>query len=320
MNKNISRILKLFLFLILIVLIDQVAGIFLQKLFFTQNAGQNSALTYVFRDCNADILIFGNSRARHHYDSRLLADSLEMSCYNAGQDGGHSILMQYALIKVVTERYSPKIIILEFNPDNVTYTAGNYDRLSVLLPYYKEYTELRHIIYLRSPFEKIKLLSAIYPFNSNIVNIIRFNTNTYAARKKDIEGFVPIKSQELNVELTTKGFELKNDLEIESQSVVDSNLVNALKNIISLCKDKNILLFIVSSPIFHGINEKQNPPSLSANTALEIIHKNNVNYIDLSFDSTITGHTEWFYDRGHLNDIGATIFTNKLAGILKNCK
>jgi len=320
MNKYISRILKIFVFLLLIAIIDQVAGIILRKLYFTQKAGQKNALTYAFRDCKADILIFGNSRAQHHYDSRLISDSLKMSCYNAGQDGGHSVLMQYAQIKVLTNRYSPEIIILEFDPVNIVNTAGSYDRLSVLLPYYSEYSELRTIILLRGPYERVKLLSAIYPFNSNVINIIRFNTNTHVARKQDIDGYVPIKDKIMNIGMLERKPETDREDEILSQSVADTNMVEALKNIIVLCKEKNVSLFIVSSPIFHIPNEKPGSPSPAAKTALEIFRQNNVNFLDFSSDSTFTGHLEWFSDRGHLNDEGAKIFTDRLIEKLKNYK
>ena len=59
-----------------------------------ENFGDNHAL----KDCKADILIFGASQAQHNYNPRIIRDSLRMSCFNAGQDGGHSILLQFAQI------------------------------------------------------------------------------------------------------------------------------------------------------------------------------------------------------------------------------
>jgi hypothetical protein len=312
MNLYISRIIKIVIFILLITITDQVVGLILRKLYFNQKTGANHALTYTFRDCKADILIFGASQAQHNFDSRIISDSLKMSCYNAGQDGGHSIILQYAQIKVITKRYSPKIIILDFHPDRVVHFAGDYDRLSILLPYYKDFPEIRSLILLRSPYERVKLMSAIYPFNSNVINIIRFNTNTHAARKQDFEGYVPLK-EVMNIHTLKQ----KHEVAAQSVSVVDSNMVNALKNIIHICKEKNIFLFIISSPIFHTVNEKQSLPSSVSKMSLDIIHSNKVNYVDFSFDSTFAGHFEWFKDRVHLNDDGAKVFTNKLADMLK---
>jgi hypothetical protein len=303
MNRYTSRVIKILAFIFLIASIDQVVGLILRKLYFHQRTGENYAMTYVYKNCTADILIFGSSRAQHHYDTRILSDRLKMSCYNAGIDGGHSILLPYAQIKVITKRYSPKIIILEFDPDNIVRYAGDYDRLSVLLPYYKEYPELRPLILLRGPYEREKLLSAIYPFNSNIINIIRYNTNTHAARRKDFEGYIQLESS-MNIGM------LKKEPGIETQSVLDTNMINALKNIISLCKEKNITLLIINSPIYHTVSGGKTFTTLAAKLSLEIIHHEKVNYHDFSFDSTFAGHMEWFKDFGHLNDNGAKIFTN----------
>lgn len=119
MNQNFSRIIKIVSFFIIIVVADKASGLVLRKLYFNQSAGQDFSLNYALSKCNADVVIFGNSRAQHHYDSRIISAGLKMSCYNAGLDGGHSIILPDAEIKVLTERYTPKIIILEFSPQEL---------------------------------------------------------------------------------------------------------------------------------------------------------------------------------------------------------
>lgn len=244
MNKYISRGIKILVFVSFIVLIDQIFGFFLRYFYFKQIAGQNYTLTYAFKECKSDILIFGASQAQSNYDTRIISDSFKMSCFNAGQNGGHSILLQNAQIEVITKRYVPKAIILEFNPKNVVRFPGDYDRLQILLPYYKCYPELRPLMCLRSPYEKIKLLSAIYPFNSNIINIIRFNTNSNAARKKDFEGYVPIKNKTMSIDLQN------NKPKTISNNIIDNNMLNALKNIISICKEKKLNYLLLALLFF----------------------------------------------------------------------
>lgn len=312
MNRYISRGIKIVVTLLLVIIADQVIGLVLRNLYFNQKAGQNQTLRFAFRDCKADIVVFGSSQAQHNYDPRIIGDSLNMSCYNAGQNGGHSILLQYAQIKILTERYSPKMIILDFHPDRIAEVPGDYDRLSILLPYYKEYPELRPLILLRSPYEKIKLMSAIYPFNSNIIDIIRYNTNTRAARRLDFEGYVPLEGV-MNVNMLKPG----TGSTTQPVPTADTNMINALENIISLCKEKNIPLFIISSPLFHTVNEKPNPPSPAAKLSLEIINRNKVNYIDFSFDPKFAGHLEWFYDIQHINTEGSKIYSNMIADTLR---
>src|SRR5664280_2748246 len=94
-------------------------------------------------------------------------------------DGGGGILLPYAQIEVLLNRYTPKIIIVETDSNEMEYRASDYDNLSILLPYYHVYPELQPIILLRSPFERVKLLSGIYPFNSDIMNLVQYNFKTH---------------------------------------------------------------------------------------------------------------------------------------------
>jgi hypothetical protein len=310
MNRKLSRIIQIIAFIIIIAVSDKVIGIILDKLYFHQKSGPGSSLTYSLSECKSDILIFGNSRAQHHYNPKIISDSTKLSCFNAGQDGGHSILLPYAQIKTITDRYTPKIIILEFFPSGLVNDPSNYEKLSILLPYYNRFPELKPFILLRGPYEKIKLLSSIYPFNSDIINILKFNTNYHYDKKKNLEGYIPLTGN-LNISL------LKPSIEKDSHIGVDSNLVDALNNIISICQRKNIKLFIVNSPIFHTKSDKPIAHSDVEKLALQIIKQNHVDFLDYSWDSTFIGHNEWFSDRAHLNSDGSKIFSNILIDHLK---
>ncbi len=303
MNQHILRLIKIVSFIVVFLITDQVIGFILREGYFHQKTWQLHVLNYAFRDCKADILISGSSRAAHHYDPRILSDRLHLSSYNAGIDG-HGILLSSALIKVITKRYLPKTIILEFNPEDILYNAEDYDRLSILLPYYKEYPELLPLLRLRSPYESVKLLSAIYPFNSKIIDIIRFTSNFHVEGLQDFEGYFPIKNKVMNVGM------LDTMPEIIQPLIIDTNKIIALKNIISICKEKKITLLIINSPIFHTANEKRTSLTAAVKPALEIIHSEGVKFYDFSFDSTFNRHPEWFSGPVHLNDDGAKIFTN----------
>jgi hypothetical protein len=304
----INKILKILGFVLIILLIDQIGGFALRQL---QKSATNRDLNYTLAVCKSDILIFGNSRAQHHYDAKLISDSLKMSCYNAGIDGGHSILLSYALIKVVTNRYIPKVIIVEIAPGSFNYDPIEYDKLAILLPYYSIYPELKPLIRLRSPYERMKLLSQIYPYNSNVFSLISSNLKKhYISEEEDNRGYVPIKNRVMN---------LYSEIKVEHNitSPADSNKLTALGSIINICKEKSIKLYLVSSPYFHFENEKQSNTSYSAKHALDIIHKGNVTYFDFSNDSTFIGKSRYFADINHLNDIGATLFTQSLIRKIK---
>ncbi len=314
MNRNFKILFKILIFVFSVIILDRVIGFYLQKYYITQTSGKNYELTYILKDCKAEIFIFGNSRAKHHYDSRLIKDSLNMSCYNAGLDGAQSILTSYAQVKVITKRYPPKIIILEYNAD-INVGSISYDRLSVLLPYFEVFPELRPIILLRSPYENIKLTSSIYPYNSLILNIIRYNLDYDEPRNQSYEGYVPLKNVIQNEKYFEKEEEIERKKNLEIR--IDTNMMNALKNIIQLCQEKNIQLYIINSPIFHKVKEKKISYSISEKIAVDYINQSKVKYFDYSFDSTFSGKCELFNDRIHLNENGAKTFTNMIIKILK---
>ncbi len=312
-NLNISTVrgLKILSFFFIIIFVDQFTGRLLSYLYFNQKAGQDKIINYGFAECKADVLILGSSRAQHHYDTQILSHHLQMSCYNLGING-QSILMPYAQIKIILNRYSPKIILFELDPNRVYFNQSDYDKLSILLPYYNKYPEIRPIIQLKSSYEQVKLLSSIYPFNSSIMNILRFNTNIDINRKWDINGYVPIKNQTLNTSM------LKIYKAPDNQTEIDTNMLNSLKDIIHICNRKRVALFFVCSPVFHSNREKKSDYSHSSKRTIELLKQENANFLDFSNDTSFINNAVFFSDKEHLNSKGADRFSNILGEYLKN--
>jgi hypothetical protein len=307
-----SRIVKIIIFLLLIIILDQTAGIVLSRLYFNQKAGPKHGLNYFFSACRDSVIILGNSRAQHNYDTPVISDLIKMKCYNAGQDGGHSILLPYAQIEVLLRRFTPKIILVEIDPNELDYNSKDYEKLSILLPYYHVYPVLRKIILMRGPFEQIKLLSGIYPYNSDIINLIRYNTNTYSENMNDFQGYIPIRGKVLNESMLRVPLESR-----IVQSQLDTNKMIAIKNIIKLCNEKSVRIIFVKSPEYHSVNEKPVEQSSFFVQFLKIMQNENVNFLDLSNEPTFTGNMELFADTRHLNQKGAAVFSRIISGYIK---
>jgi hypothetical protein len=311
----IRNLAKLLFFFALLIISDQIIGKLLRNLYFNQKSGQQQVLTFVLSEVKSNILILGNSRAQHHYDSQILSDSLHMTCYNAGLDGGHSILLPYGQIKVLLQRYSPKLIILEIDPSAFEYDKGDYERLSIFLPYAKEYPELQKLVCLRSPFERFKLISAIYPFNSSIISILRFNTNL--SPKITYNGYVPIFNKQLDAS-TYKSFISKYAQIEKTHRTFDTVKINALKQIKLLCENKGIRLALVCSPFFQSKNDNPIYSNESIKDALSEVCDEDFEIYDFKSDPRFNNHFDLFADYSHLNDSGAKLFTSYLAAILKS--
>ncbi|MDE3212752.1 MAG: hypothetical protein KGM98_05915, partial [Bacteroidota bacterium] len=141
----------------------------------------------------ADLLIFGSSTANHNYYPDSIEKNLRLSCYNTGRDG-MSIFYFYAVLKSDLKRYTPKVVILDFFPVEFRKEQMDYDRITALLPYYSSHPELRSIILMKSPYERLKLISRIYPFNSLAFTILGGNLQMNKNREinKGSQGYVPL--------------------------------------------------------------------------------------------------------------------------------
>jgi len=159
LNKYTRFLLNIICVFALLFIFDRIIGGVLNHYYFSQRSGLNYRTTYVLDSTNAEILVFGSSRANHHYVSVIFEDSIGLSFYNSGREGNF-LLYNYAVFKSVLSRYKPKIIIFDIFADELSTQKLEYDRLSALLPYYKKKPEIREVINLKSPFERYKLFSA----------------------------------------------------------------------------------------------------------------------------------------------------------------
>jgi hypothetical protein len=290
--------LKAFMFFVFFFSIDFLAGSTLRYFYFSQITGERYRTTYDIETTTADIIIFGSSRANHHYHPGIFEKRLNQSCRNVGRDGNF-LLYNYAVLKAILKRHTPKIVILDIVAEEFVRNQYNYDNLTVLLPYYKTHPEMRDIIEMKSTTEKIKLLSQIYPYNSLVLSIAIGNTEFNKKRRPDVNGYIPINKK------------MSDPVEFNEMPVhyeIDSTKLNVYESFIRECQKSNITLIMVCSPYYSKFNE----PIYSIAIAKEIARKNNIPFHDYSKDSLFTGNPTLFSDHSHLNDDGALIFSNKL--------
>ena len=310
-NQFQKFLVRLFLFFITLILFDFIIGSLLNLYYFRQKSGFLYRTTYAIEKTTEDVIIFGSSTATHDYHPDVFKDRLNLSYYNVGRDG-NTILYDYAILKGILKRYTPKIIILDFDINEFKKTQESYDRLSPLLPYYKTHPEIRPVVELKSPYEKFKLLSKIYPYNSLIVSILGgnigyFNIEYFNNRQKskdvNTNGYFPLSS-------TWREPERKEPPSINYE--IDSNKVKVYESFIRDCISSKAELYVVCSPVF----VKQGYVSPSIDLGEEIAKKYSLNFLDYSKDSTILNTPRLFADMVHLNNDGAKAFSNKLIDII----
>jgi hypothetical protein len=309
-NIIFTRAIRILVFIILVIISDQGIGFVLQKLYFNQKFGGLHSLNFALNDCKADILIFGASQAQGNYDPRIISNSLGMNCYNCGQNG-YGLFLSYAQIMVIMTRYTPKIIILDIGDMNeLQNIAADYDKLAILQPYYSAYPQLRSLILQRGSYQRLKQISGIYPYNSLLLNLLRFNTNFDKNKNWIFDGYIPVKNKIMDVEKVVP-YKMKT-----SSASVDTVKINALLNIIDLCKTNKVKLYIVVSPYFKEVPNLTQPVTEAHKVLMKIISNKNVPLIDMTDFKYFHDNPSCFADPAHLNEKGAILYSKLINDLL----
>lgn len=290
---------KLLIFFVIVILLDYGMGMILKKCYFAQKDGYDYRTTYVLDSVRSDMLVIGSSMASHHYNPAILDSTFHLSTFNGGRDGCN-IFYYYGVLKSVLKRYHPKVIVMDMMPDEFETRPMSYQRVSILLPYYDSHPELKPICELKSGYEKFKLLSKIYPYNSKLLSAITAVLHIKQG-EKGIEGYLPLSS-------TLKGREpveiLKNDM--------DTVKVAYFKKFVDDCNKAGVKLMVTISPIY----VKYNTASKSISVARQICSNSRVPFLDYSHDASYSECL--FADPYHLNKSGANLFTRRFAVDIKH--
>jgi len=278
-------------------LIDVVLGKSFAYMVDHAKGGNNARNNYICNQTNEDILIFGSSRAVHHYNPIILSDSLGMSCYNCGQDGNGAIL-NYGRYQLITRRYHPRLIIYDYQyTSDMLADEDNHKFLGWLRAYYN-CPGIPEIFESVDYIEKYKMCSRMYRYNSNFLNIL--TDFIHPVKSEGFNGYLPE-----NVSFDKLKVKSDNYTIIEQ----DSLKIHYLKRIIEESKNSKIIFTI--SPYWNGIDARL------LKTVYKICEEYQLDLIDYSNHPKYLHHDEYFGDGSHLNSFGADEYTNDIVKELK---
>lgn len=297
---------KLSVFLLIVFIVDFSLGQLLEHFYLKINIPTpEQHTTYSIEEADSDIMVFGSSRAQHHYDPEPFEDLPNHSFYNTGKDG-QGIFYSWVILKsVLTRNKEPRILILDINTNEFDKDQDSYDRLSDLLPYYHENEEIQEIVNLKSPFEEVKALSHLYRYNSKVLTIIR--DNLFPQKDPMERGFEPIKVSERRLEL----------LDYYDREEVDSLEVEAFIGFLQDAKKFNQKIFVFVSPTYRRYY-KGTPESIKI--AKKICRDLDVSFFSYHQDSLFLKNPKYFSDPSHLNEIGAEIYSDKIFEEIKRVR
>lgn len=303
-KEYIKLIRNAIVFGVLVIVFDQLIGGLLRRYYFSSTSGDSFKANYSMDKTKEDIIILGSSRANHHYLSKMIQDSTGMTCYNTGRDG-HFLFYSYAIFTQTIRRYNPKLFILDISPEDIYKEARFYEGLRSLLPYYVTKPDLRNLIERKSPLERVKLLSAIYPFNSSLISLIK---NNLVSEKDSLNGYEPLYGISIFEE---KG--LRPLLYVEKDFEIDSFKIRILREIATTCKNRNIKLLVVNSPNYPD----DDFPKAEA-IVKNIVEKENAVFFTFRGDSLFQSSPQFYKGRIHLNVDGADHLTRSMIPRIQN--
>lgn len=276
--------------------VDRGVGAILKWMYFNQKGEDFCYTTKALDEQTCEMIVLGSSRARNHYNPDILADTLGMSCYNAGRSGCF-LVYQSAQLDLILDRYTPKAIILEVTPYDMTAGEGDYDRLSGLLPY-QHHASFKKVICKKSPWEPYKCWSKIYPYNSRILKMVK---NLKDRGEFGSNGFQPLAGEWTE---PIQKYGEKNPIDVHKQK--------EMEHIIEICQQKGIQLVMITSPMFAHCEQTK---TLAITDSL--CKANGIEYISF-LNSPEYENGKLFQTSDHLNAQGAEIFSKDVAHRIKN--
>jgi hypothetical protein len=290
-----QKFFKVFLFIAIIAVADKVIGGICKKLYVSSNNFLISKLRYTLDSTTEDILIYGSSRTDHHFIPKIIEQHTGHSAYNCGLDGADLLFSRIQLNETL-KRYKPEFVIIEASPSSFFIPdpeAGH----RILLPYYAKDTLIYNTLTGNRLFEKTKFLSSIYPYNSAIVSLV----NGVLKKNTDsLKGYMPAHGI-----IDTTGLTKVVDKAYTSSNLPVENFTY-LKQLIEVCRNNQIRVVIVSTPVFQVNGHHDSMMNLFKDFCSQF---DGIHYLDFTRDVSTYGKITLFKDNTHMNDEGAKVFS-----------
>lgn len=257
-----------------------------------------------------DVVFIGSSRTYYHINPKIVDSVLNVRCFNAGVDGANLFETNMILKCYLASHPPPKYIIADvatpgfnvaekpiWNP-NVYYPFLDNEIVFNTLSTYKRAHLLKYLPFLQitegDDFLRQGVLAGLIGKEKPLAP---HYDNGYLESGTD------------TIPLPFKVKYLTTDWPINEKGV------SILKQMIEICQNNGVRLFITYAPVYKLHDEKMNTaffPTLKNICDTTRTPFLNYRYLDINNDNRL------FRDELHLNKYGADIFTNLLANDLKN--
>lgn len=258
-----------------------------------------------------DILLLGSSRMKHHAVPRVLSDKLQLSVYNAGQDG-YDLLYSAVLLDLWGARNpAPRAVVVHVDADSFTRNPIEIDRISVFGLFARESAFVRRVIAERGRFDTLKRVSRSYRANGKALNILK-GVVVPSKPENSAEGFAGLRGRASHF----LGREEADERWASGSEIWDFKL-DCIRGMNDYCRRHGTRLILVHSPYYYeGPLERD-----ALGRALVEVKKRfaDIEVFDISgisMPEIFHRKAHIYYDDAHLNLEGAEKYTALLAAEL----
>lgn len=291
-------IINIIFFILIVAAIDMAFGKICTYLNSHSKGGDTKKHYYIAKETNDDILIFGSSRACHHYVPGILSDSLQMKTYNCGVEG-NGILLSYSYMKLITNHHTPKIVIYDIS--NFDIITDDYTKYLGWQKRFYDEPGIAEVFNDVIPIEKYKMVSNLYQYNEKWLQML--SDNVLPKQLVLNGGYKPIYS--------TMDYKPKAEMAKLNPLIWDETKKKYFKKFHDLCKQNEITFIVAYSPLYKAES------SIQYQEVSDFCKENNITLWDYYSDTTFSRHHKYFADTDHMNDEGAIEYTKLIAHKLK---
>lgn len=284
--------------------LDRGIGLALSRVFERLETGAQVGLAnYAIRQTDAQIVVFGSSRAVYHVDPAVLERELGLTAFNAGSPG-QSIRYARAIEAMLLDNGSrARLFLLHVDPKNLW---GDRQGLQRLAPFYGRNPAVDALLEATSPTARWKLQVASYRYNSLLLPMLG---NLLRDRPSPGNGFRVIpEDRPRNLEPVDEPWEPGEIHEDMSRLYVD---------FIEAAREQDVAVALVDGPRWRPAGRREVDRIGHAHLeALAREHGAAWIVIDERSDP-VFGQARWFADVAHLTGEGARVFSERLAEQLR---
>lgn len=262
---------------------------------------------------NADVVVYGSSRAMVHFDPAVIKDSLHVNAYNLGING-HNFWLQYFRHKQLLDNgQAPKFIIHSVDVFTLVKRKDLFE-MEQFLPYMLYDSDIREWISSYEGYEIYDFYIPLVRYYGQTKTIKRiFNYAITGSRAVDSVRTLGYR----NVDL-----EWNDDLETALKKYpdfrvpLDTTTIRLFDQYLQELKDSRTPIVLVYTPEYiEGQSFVKNREEVLQIFKL-FAEKYKIPFLDYSNDP-ISYDKAYFYNASHLNGRGAQVFTSKIISDLK---